>query len=244
MQHGMWLLKNNNYIHIKTSINLESLYINPRMNSLWKFHAAIENKRTHMKVLIIYAHPSRESFTYKVLNRLYKGLSDAGHEIEISDLYLSGFNAEMSESEYEREGFAQTELPVSEDVLLEHQKIDGADCIVFLYPVWWSDCPAKLKGWFDRVYSVGYAYSKTDTPRKMKLLDKGLVICTAGYSNKILQETGIADSMKKVMLGDRLGNRFNHKKMIILGGTLAGEKTREGLLEQAYQIGKIIDLSH
>ena len=68
------------------------------------------------------------------------------------------FKTDMTEEEYKREGLVNTNLLIPDDVKHEHKKIEKADCLIFLYPVWWSDCPSKLKGWFDRVYSVGYAY--------------------------------------------------------------------------------------
>ena len=177
-----------------------------------------------MNILIVYAHPSKKSYTFQVLERLKLALNTEKWKVEISDLFASNFVSDMSEEEYEREGFAKTELTISTDVLAEQEKIEKADCIIFLYPVWWSDCPAKLKGWFDRVYSVGYAYGQNETSRKMKTIPYGLVICTAGHPNDFLHEIEIAQSMEKIMLEDRLGKRFTHKEMIILGGTLELEK--------------------
>lgn len=173
-----------------------------------------------MNILIVYAHPSKKSYTFQVFERLKSALQAENFDIEISDLYAQNFQSDLSEEEYEREGFAKTELPIPTDVLLEQEKVEKADCIIFLYPVWWSDCPAKLKGWFDRVYSVGYAYGQNETSRKMKTIPLGLVICTAGHPNEFLNETEIAPSMVKIMLEDRLGKRFEEKEMIILGGTL------------------------
>lgn len=173
-----------------------------------------------MNILIVYAHPSKKSYTFQVLERLKLALNTDDFNVEISDLYAANFQTDMSEEEYEREGFAKTELSIPSDVLAEQEKIEKADCIIFLYPVWWSDCPAKLKGWFDRVYSVGYAYGQNETSRKMKTIPFGLVICTAGHPNEFLNETEIAPSMVKIMLEDRLGKRFEEKEMIILGGTL------------------------
>ncbi|MEN2487252.1 NAD(P)H-dependent oxidoreductase [Flavobacterium sp. B11] len=173
-----------------------------------------------MNILIVYSHPSKKSYTFQVLERLKSVLGNENWNIEVSDLYASNFVSDMSEAEYEREGFAKTQLPISQDVLAEQEKIEKADCIIFLYPVWWSDCPAKLKGWFDRVYSVGYAYGQNESSRKMKTIPYGLVICTAGHPNEFLLEIEMAQSMEKIMLEDRLGKRFTHKEMIILGGTL------------------------
>ena len=174
-----------------------------------------------MKVLIIYCHPSEDSYTFQVLKQLVGGLKNEGIACEISDLYKMGFKTDLSLTEFEREGHGNLDLPIPEDVQIEHGKISSADCIIFLYPVWWSDCPAKLKGWFDRVLTVGFAYnhSKIASDQRMQTKKLGLAICTAGHPMHFLEKTEIAQSMKKVMLNDRLGERFEHKEMIVLDGT-------------------------
>ncbi len=191
-----------------------------------------------MNIQIIYCHPSEKSYTHKILEQLKSNLDEEELNYEISDLYKMDFKTDMSPKEYEREGFANIKLPIEKDIKEEHRKIEKADCIIFLYPVWWSDCPAKLKGWFDRVYSVGYAYGygKDKTIKRMKTVKYGLVICTAGHPNEFLQEIGIAQSMRTVMIDDRLGKRFEKKEMIILGGTLDKEKVKA----KHYQIMKSI----
>jgi len=197
-----------------------------------------------MNILVVYCHPSKKSFTFEIFSKLLEGLKKSNHQITISDLYEMDFQSDMNESEYEREGFAQVDQELPKDILLEQEKIQQSDCIVFVYPVWWSDCPAKLKGWFDRVYSVGYAYgydSTCDKQVKMKKQRLGLVICTAGHPNEVLEEIGIAESMRKVMLDDRLGQRFENKQMIILGGTIDKDKVKENHLLKAYEIGKSIE---
>lgn len=191
-----------------------------------------------MNILIVYSHPSKKSYTFQVLEQLKLAVKKQNWNLEISDLYASSFQSDMSEEEYEREGFAKINLSISKDVLAEHQKIERADCIIFLYPVWWSDCPAKLKGWFDRVYSVGYAYGQTDNFPKMKTIPFGLVICTAGHPNTFLTEIGMAQSMETIMLEDRLGKRFKNKEMLILGGTLEVEKV---MADHFLQIEKAVE---
>ncbi|WP_426484420.1 NAD(P)H-dependent oxidoreductase [Flavobacterium sp. 2] len=193
-----------------------------------------------MNILIVYAHPSKKSYTFQVLERLKSIVTKQNWNLEISDLYASDFKSDMSEEEYEREGFAKLDLPIPKDVLEEQKKIENADCIIFLYPVWWSDCPAKLKGWFDRVYSVGYAYGQTESFPKMKTIPFGLVICTAGHPNDFLNEIGMAQSMEKIMLEDRLGKRFENKEMLILGGTLELEKVMEGHFLEIEELAKKI----
>jgi len=195
-----------------------------------------------MHIYIIFAHPSKKSFSYEVLNRFIQGLKEAGHTFEIGDLYEMQFNCEMDRQQYDREVGLNPSAPVPNDVRLEQEKIDKSDALVFIYPVWWSDCPAKLKGWFDRVLTFGYAYFFDDNGnRATKIqIDKALVICSAGNTNEYLEETGIAKSMRTIMLNDRLlGIGVKKAEMVILGGMMPGDNTyRQKNLAKAYQLGK------
>ena len=195
-----------------------------------------------MNILIVYSHPSKNSYTFQVLKKLYNKLKEKNCAVIISDLYSLNFKTDMTEQEYERESFTNPELPLADDVKSEQAKLERADCVIFLYPVWWSDCPAKLKGWFDRVFTIGYAYKQTDFLPRMKTIKYGIVLCTAGYSNEFLKDTEIAQSMQTIMLDDRLGKRFEDKEMVILGDTLNLEKAKQIHEEQINQlIEKIIN---
>lgn len=88
-----------------------------------------------MKILIIYAHPSKKSFTHQILLNLQQGILKAGHELELSDLYALNFQSDMSEKEYNREGFADLKLPIPKEVKEEQNKLEKADVVLFLYPV-------------------------------------------------------------------------------------------------------------
>ena len=61
---------------------------------------------------------------------------------------------------------------VNPDPESEHEKINSSDAIVFIYPVFWTEAPAKLVGWFDRVWSYGFAYGE----KTMKVLDKAVIL--------------------------------------------------------------------
>ena len=157
-----------------------------------------------MKVLIIYCHPSKNSFTYEVKEAFIKGLKSAGHSYDISDLYADGFNPVMSEKEYLREGFYGLDSPVAEDVLLEQKKINEADVIAFIYPDFWTSSPAMLEGWFQRVWTYGFVYG--DKP-SMKCLKKALFLITMGGSLNDEVRRDQLEAMKTVMVGDRIRNR-------------------------------------
>ncbi|MFZ5987915.1 MAG: NAD(P)H-dependent oxidoreductase [Bacillota bacterium] len=190
-----------------------------------------------MKIFIVYCHPSKDSFTNKVFEEFKKGLTDGGHKFIVSDLYEMNFMSDMSFEEYLRESKYSFDLPVPEDVLIEHEKINSSDAIVFIYPVWWSDCPAKLKGWFDRVLTVGFAYGteRTSMPQSKKVL----FLCTAGHQIEYLSDIGISKSMETIALVDRIGSKARESQMIILGGMVQKDvAVMRNNLAKAYFAGR------
>lgn len=169
-----------------------------------------------MHVFVVYAHPSEDSFCRFMRDCFLEGLKAAGHTTTLSDLYAMDFTTDMTPQEYDREAGYRLDLPVPNDVALEQAKINKSDALVFIYPVFWTDAPAKLKGWFDRVWTYGFAYGEH---RTMKTLQKALVIANAGNPLETLEQNGFAESMRKVMLEDRIADRALHKQMILLEST-------------------------
>ena len=191
-----------------------------------------------MNVFIVYCHPSGNSLTREVRDSFIAGLRHAGHSYILSDLYAMNFVTDISEDEYLREAFYRRDKSVPEDVKVEHEKINSSDAIVFIYPVFWTDVPAKLKGWFDRVWTYGFAYGDK---RGMKQLEKGLVLCVAGNTLEYFYETGLGEAMEMVMLRDRFFDRVKSKEMIILDATSRElpdrELNRENHLKRAFEAG-------
>ena len=191
-----------------------------------------------MKVFIVYCHPSEDSFTHDLLNSFIRGLESAGHSYILSDLYKMNFYTDMSRAEYEREAFYRSDNPIPADVLAEQDKINSSDAIAFIYPVFWSEAPAKLVGWFDRVWTFGFAYGEN---REIKQLEKAIVLVSAGNTLEYLEQTGIGDAMKKVFLDDRIFDRAKQKEMFIFDATSREnenrEKNRDKHLSRAFEIG-------
>lgn len=113
-----------------------------------------------MKAFIVYCHPSEESFTRNVRNSFIKGVVDSGNEYILSDLYKMDFKTDMTENEYLRDANYNEAPALAPDVLAEQEKINSSDAIVFIYPVFLTEAPAKLVGWFDRVFTFGFAHGK------------------------------------------------------------------------------------
>jgi NAD(P)H dehydrogenase (quinone) len=205
-----------------------------------------------MRVLIVYAHPSEDSFTAKIRDSFIRGLESAGHSFILSDLYKIDFKTDLSEGEYLREAYYRNDLPVPADVAAEQEKINASDAIVFISPLFWSDVPAKLKGWFDRVWTYGFAYGDSGgknaggpggnkPDRTMKRLEKGLYILSAGNTLEYFNRTGLLGAIKKVLLEDRLYDRVKSKDLLILDSTsreMPGrEESWDAHLEKTFRAG-------
>lgn len=195
-----------------------------------------------MKVLVVYCHPSENSFTDKVKKSFVKGLEDAGHTYIISDLYAEKFNPIMSEEEYLREGFYHLDTPVSPDVIREQERINWSDIIVFIYPDFWTASPAMLEGWFQRVWTYGFAYG--DYP-EMKKLEKAIFFITMGGSMKDEIRKTQLEAMKIVMVGDRIRNRAKSCEVYVFDQMTRGYGNDANRIERierfskdAYEIAK------
>lgn len=164
-----------------------------------------------MNVFVVYCHPSENSFTFQVKEAFVKGIIEAGHSCEVSDLYAMGFQPVFSEQEYKREAFYREADQVQADVLAEQAKLDAADVIVFIYPDFWTEAPAMLVGWFQRVFTYGYSYGN----QKMKMLEKALFLVTMGGSLKDEIRVKQVEAMKTVMIGDRMNGRAKRCEMIV-----------------------------
>ncbi|ACS56713.1 flavodoxin family protein [Rhizobium leguminosarum] len=124
-----------------------------------------------MHALIVVAHPDPRSLTHGVAAHLAEGitLSDAGHSFEIADLAAEAFDPRFSAADialHLREGV----LPA--DVAAEQARIDRADALVLVYPVYWWSMPGLLKGWIDRVFTNGWAYDYGADARLVKRLGR------------------------------------------------------------------------
>ncbi|MEZ4381137.1 MAG: NAD(P)H-dependent oxidoreductase [Nannocystaceae bacterium] len=110
-----------------------------------------------MRILVVYAHPSPQSFCHAALERVLAGLAVGGHEVDVLDLYAEGFDPVIDEAEwrvYMNEP-ARLEAAMSRHIEL----VRRAEGLVFVYPTWLFSVPAMLKGWLERVFIPGVSFS-------------------------------------------------------------------------------------
>jgi NAD(P)H dehydrogenase (quinone) len=124
-----------------------------------------------MRILIVYAHPEPLSFTAALKNLAMEVLTEAGHEVQVSDLYAMKFDPaggptdflareDPSVFRYQREQIHATAADLfAPQLKAEMSKLAWADFVIFQFPLWWFSLPAILKGWVDRVFAMGFSYN-------------------------------------------------------------------------------------
>ncbi|HVP17809.1 MAG TPA: NAD(P)H-dependent oxidoreductase [Spirochaetia bacterium] len=132
-----------------------------------------------MKILEILCHPRPGSFNHALAASAQETLHSLGHEVLFHDLHAEGFDPVLDSSELSR-------LYSLDDLVQEHSRqLTQADGLVIFHPDWWSQPPAMLKGWVDRVFRQGVAYElegQDGTEKRWRPLlvgRKGLVFCTS-----------------------------------------------------------------
>ena len=103
-------------------------------------------------VLVVYAHPDPVSFTAEVRDRVVSTLTRRGQTVDVLDLYGEAFDPVFNVDDLRAH---DDHLPPS-GVVAEHvERLHRAGTIVFVYPTWYGGPPAMLKGWIDRVFTLG-----------------------------------------------------------------------------------------
>ncbi|MGO4123430.1 NAD(P)H-dependent oxidoreductase [Inquilinus sp. YAF38] len=146
-----------------------------------------------MHALIVVAHPDPKSLTHTVAARLAVGVS--GHSVEIADLMAEGFDPRFSATDH---AVHLKQAAPSADVLAEQARIERADALVLVYPVYWWSMPGLLKGWIDRVFANGWAYDEIPGGKLEKKLGRLPVhlVALGGAGQRTYDRHGYSAAMK------------------------------------------------
>jgi len=148
-----------------------------------------------LKVLIVTAHPQRDSFTQALAQRFAEGIVASGHEAEIADLYGEGFDPLVSAPELE----GWQEGKVSPEIRAHQERIKSNDGLVLAYPVWWSTPPAILSGWLQRVLTQGFAFQHVDSRTEGQLKLRAQMLVNIGSRQR--NDVDLATLYLEPMLG-------------------------------------------
>ncbi|MDX9752841.1 MAG: NAD(P)H-dependent oxidoreductase [bacterium] len=146
-----------------------------------------------MNVLVVYCHPNPLSFNQAILETTVELLKEQGHVVHIRDLYALSFNPALGPTDFQ--AFQSGQIPP--DIAIEQEEIRWANRLVVIHPIWWTNMPALLKGYIDRVLFHGFAYTYVDGQPNGLLTDKEVIIInTSGTPNEIYQQSGMHDAIR------------------------------------------------
>ena len=94
-----------------------------------------------MKILLVWTHPVPESYSAALRDAVLESLRSLNRtEVELLDLYTSGFDPKASDP------------ATPSSIIAEHrQMLLAADALVFVHPTWWDGLPAMLKAWLEHL---------------------------------------------------------------------------------------------
>lgn len=131
-----------------------------------------------MRVMVIHAHPDPDSYNAALYRLVLDRLGAAGHEVDPCDLHAEDFQPVLTRAE--RKGYhaiPANRAPVEAYV----RRLEQAQALVIVHPVWNFGFPAILKGFFDRVFLPGVSFRIVDGLVRANLQHIGKLAVVTSY---------------------------------------------------------------
>ncbi|MEU1054206.1 NAD(P)H oxidoreductase [Streptomyces sp. NPDC005876] len=109
--------------------------------------------------LVVVAHHRTDSLTAHTARRAAARLEAAGYRVDLLDLHAEGFDPRMTVAD--QPDWGDRDKRYSDEAHAHMRRLLAADVVVAVFPVYWQNVPAVLKGWIDRVWNYGFAYGRS-----------------------------------------------------------------------------------
>lgn len=168
-----------------------------KYTSLWQY--GLPPAPQGSRVLLVHCHPLGDSFSAHLAAKVREGLEEGGHRVRVLSLYANttggvagrlGLTAPFppalradERAKYhsiaEASGSTAADALQCEALAPEVRKavalLRWCDAVVFVYPTWWFNVPAALKGFFDRVFLPNVAFRLPQLDPEGRSTETGLV---------------------------------------------------------------------
>ncbi len=165
-------------------------------------------------VLWISAHPEPRSLNGSLRRDAVAHLRSRGHTVEESDLYAMDWDPVVRTAEAGTSQQAETSR--------EQEKLLRADAVIVQFPLWWYGMPAIAKGWFDRVFTGGFAFGVDPESGRRLRFEQGpfvgkraLVVTTLGDRPLAIGPRGKSGELRELLFG-LLHGTFAYTGMSVL----------------------------
>lgn len=152
-----------------------------------------------MRTVIVFNHPYKGSFCNAILESTIKGLNKGGHEVDLINLDKDDFNPVMTQDDLK--GFINKQA-FDPKVKNYKQRLEKAQYLIFIFPIWWELMPALTKGFIDKIFP-GIAYDYKENGLGMKPLLKnleGISMITTMNTPGVIYRFLFGNAIKKAML--------------------------------------------
>ena len=153
------------------------------------------SKKEKMNHLIIYCNPDPKSLSASYRDAIVELTEMSHNHVNVRDLYNIGINPVLGKDDFDslKHGI------IPEDIKVEQDYIRWANLLTFIYPVWWAGMPAILKGYIDRIFSKGFAYTMDEHFHYKGLLEdkKAVILSNMGAPYADYEKNGMLNSMKQ-----------------------------------------------
>ena len=149
-----------------------------------------------MKTLIVFTHPYEGSYCNAIMRAVRKGLKENGHACKIINLDKDRFDPVMRAKDLRAfAALGQGDMTAFDDldpiVLRYKKKLEWAERLVLIFPIWWMTMPAMMKGFIDKVIFPGVAYEMQNGRLESRLrnLKQVTVISTMNTPSDVYRNT-------------------------------------------------------
>ena len=149
-----------------------------------------------MKSTIILASNNEKSFSKEIVNKLIDKLTQNKVPYEVIDLYKDNFNPVMTAKQEQLYSKGETD----DELVKKYQKhLKESDEIILVFPLWFNNVPAILKGFFDKVFLKEFAFTEENNK------PKGLLNNIKSGSNSEYLIEGLNNPIETVVVKGTLG---------------------------------------
>jgi NAD(P)H dehydrogenase (quinone) len=153
-----------------------------------------------VNLLTVFAHPFKDKYPAAVMATFHEPFQQAGYSIDVLDLHSERFDPRFTVEDHAH--FWGGPAPI--EIADMHRRVEKADRLAFVYPVYWWGMPALMKGWIERVFTGGWAYQfgkgvedrGKEPPTSLLGNVPTTLIGIGGSSKRTYDKYGYAEAMK------------------------------------------------
>lgn len=116
------------------------------------------------EILVVMGHPNKDSFGAALADAYVRGARSAGGNVRLVSIADLNFDPVL------HKGYDEIQH-LEPDLQDAQAAIEHAQHVVWVFPMWWVNLPALLRGFIDRVFVPGWAFKYEGGAMPKKLLD-------------------------------------------------------------------------